>query len=341
VNSGSRRPADDTGESAVGDLAGDSLLAEILWRIDDKTDRILILGRIGLEMSDRYLSSALNIDKAVLTARVAEIMSEFREDREMAAKLSDLRRAGRVENYLALALRLGLEDWFCAACGLFMVQPERGRRRRTCSSRCRVRLSRSNGKSVTSGSAHPAAPAAFVPASDELLRRLMRPVDGCERPMVLKDSGPRWWDPATRLRDRAILLLGFTCDAGLTSADIVALDIDDIVRKADGLELRLYRTAARQTRYVTVPVRDGESICPVAATLAWKRHLATAGHRAGPMFVRLNAAGRPADPVTRLSGRTVAAMVERAARLSFDTSKYDFLTASRPVRSFVAYGLSR
>src|SRR2546423_1102032 len=82
-----RRPADYTGEAAVGDVASGSLFGELLSRIDDKTDQVLLLARVGLEYSERNLSQALNMEKSAVDARIQEIISFLREDQALAAKL--------------------------------------------------------------------------------------------------------------------------------------------------------------------------------------------------------------------------------------------------------------
>ncbi|WP_433378917.1 hypothetical protein ACQPZX_12555 [Actinoplanes sp. CA-142083] len=325
MSSGSRRLSDETGESAVGDLVGEALLAELQLRIADETGRDIILGAVGLEMSHRNLALALNTDRASLSARFAELISMLREDPEMAAKLRDLRRAGRVENFLTLAVRLGLQRWFCAACGSFMVQSELGRPRRTCGSRCRVRLSRAKGKTSVSASVidRPVGPVKLAPSSDLLLHQLRRPLDLGRRHDFARITG-------RQLYERAVVLLGFGCDIALTSADIAALDVEDVVRKAGGLEVRLFRKATRPTQYVTVAARCDQAICPAAALLAWKRHLAAAGHRSGPLFVRLHA-----DPAKRMTGRQVAEIITRNTRLALKDRKLDHLKTSAPVRSLI------
>lgn len=328
MSTGSRKPADDTGEAAVGEVASDSLFAEVLSRIDDETDRVLIFAGVGLEIPERNLSLALNMDTADLAARIDGLLAALREDREMADKLHDFRRAGQVENYLALAYRLGLQDWFCAQCEQFMVQSERGRRRKTCSGRCRLRRFRGRPPGTTAPVA--LSTQAVTPVPDEMLGKLVAPIDQAVRPIYLDRGTLRWWQPETRLRDRAIVLLGFSCSVAVTSADIAALDVDDVIRTATGVEVRLYRGTARPTRYVTIPARD-EWICTAAAVHAWARHLAAAGYRHGALFPRLDAKGRPI--AARLTGRAVAAVIEAAAAEAFKWVGRTRLGVSTPVLS--------
>ncbi|GAA0535718.1 hypothetical protein GCM10010172_16240 [Paractinoplanes ferrugineus] len=341
MNNANRRPADDTGESAIGDLAGDALLTELRRRIADETDRNIILGSIGLEMSDRNLALALNVDKAHVRARLVGLIAVLREDETISAKLQDLRRAGRVENFLALASRLGLQHWFCAACGSFMVQSEQGRPRRTCGTKCRVRLSRANSRPGTrpSSDTHPGPPTAPAPVSDELLHRLEQTLGQDSSEYRSRAGGRRRYaadNPAERLRDRAAVLLGLTCHIALTPTDIAALDIDDVMSKARNLELRLYRRLARPTQYVTVPSRANQAICPVAAVLGWKRHLASAGHRTGPLFVRVDLAGNLTHPVRRMAGYELAdRIVGTAHRVLADPEVNHSRSSLVPVRSLI------
>src|SRR5262249_10326052 len=135
-------------------------------------------------------------------------------------------------------------------------QSERGARRKTCSNLCRLRLFRAGGvgwKNKVGGPRSPAVPArtsapspsTFAAVPDDLLGRLVRTIDEGTKPTYVVYGTPKWWVPETRLRDRAMLLLGLTCEIGLTPVDIASLDADDVVRTGKGLELRLYRNAAR------------------------------------------------------------------------------------------------
>jgi hypothetical protein len=325
-----RRPADYTGEAAVGDVASVSLFGELVARIDDKTDQVLLLARVGLEYSERNLSQALNMEKSAVDLRIQEIIAALRSDQALAAKLEDVRRAGRPENYLALALQLGLQDWFCSWCEKLMVQSERGARRKTCGDSCRLKLFRAGGvgwknKLDEARSPAPSAriptpaplPSTFAAASDDVLGRLMWTVDKDTKPAHVVARTPKWWEPHTRLRDRAMLLLGLTCEVGLTPMDIASLDVDDVVRTAKGLELRLYRNVARPVRYVTVAVRQVETVCPAAAVMAWKRELTSARPGPGPLFVRLNNQGCIGGKLLRITGHAVASIADIAVARTF------------------------
>ncbi len=317
MSHGSGHPADHTGEAAVGDMSSDSLFTEVLSRIEHEEDRVLLLAHIGLEISVRSLSRTLGVSAENVTARIAGIVATLREDKDLAAKLQDVRRAGRTENYQALAFALGLQDWFCSWCGQFLVRSETGVMRKTCSGRCRTRLSRAHGvgwkngyRARSSSSAEPARDdaARWVAPPDAVLRKLVEPMDVRKRPTYFWYLEPKtfWWQPDTRLRDRAAVLLGFTCPVGLTPKDLAGLDANDLVRTARGMEIRLRLQDRGKTRYITVPAREDPAVCPVAALVAWKGRLARAGHVSGPLFVKMDEIGRlPAHP-SRLHALTMA-----------------------------------
>ena len=128
---------DLTGDIAVADVAGDSVLASILSRITAERDRVLILAHVGLDISLASLARDLKTDPRKLAERVDQIVARLATDKELRSTLGDMRRAGRSEHYQALAFRLNLQDWFCSQCAQFMIQPQTGRPRKTCSLRCR------------------------------------------------------------------------------------------------------------------------------------------------------------------------------------------------------------
>jgi integrase len=116
------------------------------------------------------------------------------------------------------------------------------------------------------------------------------------------------------LRDRAILLLGFS--GALRRSEIVGLDVhrDDtedgrgwIEILADGLVVAL----RGKTGWREVEIGRGSSAatCPVAALETWLR-LARIGH--GPLFRRVRGEGREVGP-ERLGDPQVARLVKRAA----------------------------
>lgn len=136
---------DKTGDSAVGDVAGDSLLAEVFSRIEDERDRVLILAHIGLDLSLRNLARVMGTTRIELADRVNAIIAQLRDDAELVAMLGDIRHAGQNDRYQTLVLSLGLQDWFCSYCGAFMLQSELGVKRKTCSDKCRYKLWKADG----------------------------------------------------------------------------------------------------------------------------------------------------------------------------------------------------
>jgi site-specific recombinase XerD len=131
-------------------------------------------------------------------------------------------------------------------------------------------------------------------------------------------------DPATPagVRDRALLLLGFTLCA--RRSELAALNLDDLTDTPDGLDVLIRRSktdrnsAGRQT---FIPHGKHPETCPVRAVRAWREVLAEHGRNAGPLFVRVDRHGKlgraAAGRVTadgRLTGQAVALIVDRAAR---------------------------
>jgi hypothetical protein len=303
---------DSTGAAAAADLSGESLLTSVLLRIDDELERILILAHVGLDISLSALARDLNIERQELAKRVDFALAKLRGDAELAARLGEVRRAGQSEHYQALVVHLELQDWFCSHCGRFIVQRETGRPRKTCSDRCRRLLYEAGGTGWKEQHQHASSKNSpdtrnEIPAKQdetsrrEKLLRLIKPIELAK--------GSVWWQPESWNRDRAMILVGFTCPVGLSSADLAMLDVDDVGQTRGGLELRLYRRDNRGTRYVTLPASDDPVLCPVRAMSGWRRNLIRNGHTTGPLFVRLDRNGQlPHHPV-RLSGKALAAVV--------------------------------
>src|SRR5215207_3258146 len=114
-------------------------------------------------------------------------------------------------------------------------------------------------------------------------------------------------------RDRAVVLLGFA--AALRRSELVALDVEDIERRPEGLILRIRRSKGDQTgagQIVAVP--NGNKLRPVEALNTW---LKEAGIRSGPLFRGVAKGGRLLPD--RLSDRQVARIVKiQAKRLRLD-----------------------
>ena len=111
------------------------------------------------------------------------------------------------------------------------------------------------------------------------------------------------------LRDRAILLLGFS--GAFRRSELVALNREDTLETADGLVVTLRRGKTDQEaegRKVAIPRGRDAGTCPVRALSAW---LTAAGIAAGPLFRRVNRHGQILPQ--RLSGEGVAIVVKRWA----------------------------
>lgn len=117
--------------------------------------------------------------------------------------------------------------------------------------------------------------------------------------------------PAGR-RDRALLLLGFA--GALRRAELVALDVADVVPTPEGLRLRIRRSKTDQERAgaeIGIPRGRHPATCPVRAVEAWRAALV---HRSGPLFRRISKAGRIGHD--RLWPDAVRFLLLRRARLA-------------------------
>lgn len=103
------------------------------------------------------------------------------------------------------------------------------------------------------------------------------------------------------LRDRALLLVGFA--ARLRPAELVALNVADVVRRGEGIELLV---PAR--RILIAPGRDPSTSTPLAV---WSWIDAAALVPDGPLFVGINRWGQRGG---RLSERGVTMIVQARAR---------------------------
>jgi integrase len=110
------------------------------------------------------------------------------------------------------------------------------------------------------------------------------------------------------LRDQALLLVGFA--SALRRAELVALDVADVVTGPDGLTITLRRSKTDQEgagRPIGVPFGSAPAVCPVRALAAW---LAAAGITEGAIF---RGVSRHGALLGRLSDRGVARVVQRGA----------------------------
>lgn len=119
-------------------------------------------------------------------------------------------------------------------------------------------------------------------------------------------------------RDRALLLMGFA--GAFRRSELVALDVDDLRLKPEGLLVMLRRSKTDQEaegRQVAIPHGSHQETCPVRALQVW---LEAACITDGPVFRPIRKGGALCP--TRLSGHAVARVVKayaKAAGLSEDT----------------------
>jgi integrase len=140
-----------------------------------------------------------------------------------------------------------------------------------------------------------AAPTQKAPATSEIVRDLVR--------VAGQGSGVR------AMRDRALMLVGFA--GALRRSELVALDVEDLDFRPEGVVLRLRRSKTDQEgagAEVAIPHGTAELTCPVRALQTW---IESAVISSGAVFVSITKGGRATD--TRLSDRDVARIVKRLA----------------------------
>jgi site-specific recombinase XerD len=153
---------------------------------------------------------------------------------------------------------------------------------------------------------HGTAPVQKAAATSEIIRDLVR---------VTGQDGLR------ALRDRALVLIGFA--AALRRSELVALDVQDVTFRPEGVVLRLRRSKTDQEGAgveVAIPCGQAALTCPVRALQAWLE-AAEIGEITSPLFFAINKAGR-ATP-NRLSDRDVARVVKRLVEAAgYDPADY-------------------
>jgi site-specific recombinase XerD len=120
------------------------------------------------------------------------------------------------------------------------------------------------------------------------------------------------------LRDRAILLLGFSLAA--RRSELVALDVDDLEFCDEGASVRIRRSKTDQEGAggAVVAVCRRSMACPVETLRA---HLDAAGITSGAMFRRILRRGHITEH--RLDPQTVCKLVkEHAAKLGLDPAQF-------------------
>jgi hypothetical protein len=257
----------------------------------------------------------------------------------LKARLGDVRRAGQYEHHEALAFRLSLQDWFCSQCRGLMVQRGIGRPRNTCSDRCRRLLYEAGGASWKDQHEEGTAPsrsrlaitrkniALDTASGREKLRTIIRPLEaGAVEGM--------WDKPVVQSRDRAMVLLGFSCPVQTSPSELAALDVTDVTRTSHGLEVRLFKRSARPTQYVTVPMSEDPKICPVSAMTPWRSLMLRNSRTTGPLFIRLNSGENIPPSSRRMGGKAVANVVNQALWL-VSRNRTAEISASMPFFEFL------
>ncbi len=167
------------------------------------------------------------------------------------------------------------------------------------------------------------------PTSDMAVRVLMQGIrrekgtaPDCKAPAVTSDIKvmvSTLPDSLLGIRDRALLLVGFA--GGFRRSELVALDVEDLEFKREGLVINLRRSKTDQEgqgRKVAIPYGSNCDTCPVRSLQLW---LEESGISSGPVFRSVNRHGNL--QANRLSDKAVALVVKRTAEAAgLDSSKY-------------------
>jgi integrase len=129
-------------------------------------------------------------------------------------------------------------------------------------------------------------------------------------------------DTLAGLRDRAMLLVGFSGALRRSELALISLSNDAVVQLqfvGGGALLNIARSKGDQEgRGASVAIPTGKKLCPVAALEAW---IKAAGITSGPVFRSIDRHGRMGD--VAMSGQAVANVVKRAvAAAGFDPAKF-------------------
>jgi site-specific recombinase XerD len=121
------------------------------------------------------------------------------------------------------------------------------------------------------------------------------------------------------IRDRALLLVGFA--GGFRRSELVALDVEDLEFKREGLVVTIRKSKTDQEgngRKVGIPYGSNCNTCPVRSLQLWLEESAITE---GPVFRSVNRHGNVQQ--NRLSDKVVALVVKRCAESAgLDSSKY-------------------
>lgn len=126
-------------------------------------------------------------------------------------------------------------------------------------------------------------------------------------------------DGVIGVRDRALLLLGFT--SAMRRSEIVALNVEDVQVLTEGLRIMIRRSktdSEARGEVVAVPRGNHPETCVVEALEAWYR---LSGIESGAIFRAVNRHGRIASE--RLSSKAVALVVkEMAGRIGLNGDRF-------------------
>lgn len=121
-------------------------------------------------------------------------------------------------------------------------------------------------------------------------------------------------DDLRSVRNRALLTLGFA--GAFRRSEIVDLNVEDLTPTEQGYRVLIKRSKTDQEgkgREVGIPKGDYPKTCPVRCLNQW---IAVSGIESGPLFAGITRDGKEVAYGHRLSPRTVARTVQRAASLA-------------------------
>jgi site-specific recombinase XerD len=126
-------------------------------------------------------------------------------------------------------------------------------------------------------------------------------------------------DEIKRLRDRSIILIGFS--GGFRRNEIVSLDLDDLDFVDEGLKINIKKSKTDQFGEGStkgLPYFDNSQYCPVLSLKNW---IEIANLNSGPLFRRFSKGSKLTD--NRLTDQTVALLIKKYLKLvGIDSKNY-------------------